>query len=164
MVCIALAAVVRIRRFQQSQKIAPDVADLALVGDLVPLGVEPDDEAGVALRRLINNAGIRTGTLADIGYRVKARIAELYVFLLLELDIVFIHVTNLKVAVDQIPVSDLTDDHNGIAIVCLSNDLTVSAGLGPKAKAGCLHNADAGFDLGRLYRCCYRRKNRNCQY
>ena len=44
---VAEAAVVGIGLLQKGQKVGADVTDLSVVGDLVPAGVEADDEAGL---------------------------------------------------------------------------------------------------------------------
>ena len=45
------------RGIQKGQKVGADVADLSVVGDLVPAGVEADDEAGLILGGLVHDAG-----------------------------------------------------------------------------------------------------------
>ena len=147
MVSVAGAAVVVVGLLQQGQKVAANVAGLALVGDLIPLAVEADDEADVTLRRLIHDGGIGAGTLADVGDGVEAGIAEADVLPLAEIEVVLVHITDLQIAVDQIPVVNFPDDHNGVAVIGLADHFAVGVGLRPQTQARGGNDADSGFQL-----------------
>ena len=140
-------AVVGVGHLQQGHQVAADVAGLAVIGDLEPFAVEADDEAGLTLARLVDDGVVRARTAANVGHIVEAGIAELDVFTLLEMDVILVHVAGLEVAVDQIPVAEILDDHNGVAVIGLTDDLAVGARLRAQPQAGGGHDADAGFQL-----------------
>ena len=142
-------AVVGVGDLGQGDQIAADIADDAVILDLVPAAVEAEDVNLLAAGCLGHHVAGGGGGAAQVGeVGIHRAVAQLHVLPLLHLDVLGAHVADVQVVVHQVPVALLADDDHIVAVGGGVDDLGVGGSGGAQPQAGRRrHDADAGLEL-----------------
>ena len=137
--------------FCQAQVVAADVADAAIVDDLVPAVVQAEDVAFLAAGSdghfPVGSGGAGTQVDAASG---NLAVAKLGVFTGKYIQVVLMHVANLQIVIDLVPLAALADDRYAVIAGGVDKGCGICVGFAAQPQGACIDKADAvhGFFCG----------------
>ena len=118
---------------RQVNEVAADIADGRIVNHFIPAIVQTQNIALAAFGCSSNAtmAGRGAGTEINTG-AVNLAITQFSIFPGENIQIIRMHVTNLQVVIDLVPVSVLADHHNTVVFGCSIQNFGISSGVTAK--------------------------------
>lgn len=137
--------------FRQAQIVAADIADAAIVDDLVPAVVQAENVAFLAAGSdghfSVGSGGAGAQVDAAAG---NLAIAKLGVFPGKYLQIVLVHVADLQIVIDLVPLAGFADDRHAVIAGGIDKGRGTYVGFAAKPQGAGSHKSDAvhGFFCG----------------